>query len=202
MRWRSISLASSIPATPRIPDVDFHAGGDKPREFTGLRHGWNTRRIVRKEWKARWGPARRRRRRVEPGEVAPAFSYFPHGDNPYCRVARSPSYSLSDGWKSGLQQRKIIDMRATGFDEVAVVMSASTRTSQAHDIDDTISLTCSPWELTLVDFCWDHRVLKDCIHRIEQHKDMLDFIIVYEKNGFVEVSKLNLKINFIGYQNN
>lgn len=88
---RDIRPLFSLPPS-RVPDVNFHAGGDKPREFTGLRCEWNTRRIVRKEWKARWGPTRLD---VEQGEVAPAFSFFPHGDNnPYCRLARSPSYVI------------------------------------------------------------------------------------------------------------
>lgn len=70
---------------------------------------------------------------VEPGgdRSCVLVFFFPRGDNPYCGIARSP---LSDEWKSGLQQKN--NRHATGFDEVAVVMAASTRTSQAHDIDD------------------------------------------------------------------
>lgn len=55
----------------------------------------------------------------------PRVLVFPRGDNPYCRGARSLSYVIGWNGRERFATAKNNRARATGFDEVAVVMTAS-----------------------------------------------------------------------------
>lgn len=67
------------------------------------------------------------------GRVALAFPFFfprVHGDNPYCARSVARHVIGSEKAVATTKNNRCAYMRSTGYDEVAVVMAASTRTSR------------------------------------------------------------------------
>jgi len=140
-----ISFASSAPVplhAPRQARREFHANVDKRANlpaFDATEHTSHcSERMKSAEGREGGTPTHRRRTR----RVALVFPFFfpprAHGDNPYCarsatecRAARSPLHVIGSGKAvATTKNNSCAYMWSTGYDEVAVVMAASARTSR------------------------------------------------------------------------